>query len=380
MARKKIFMIFHGRMPSEKASALFAVEEAQSFANLGVEVVLLVPRRLGRAKTSIGEYYSLTQNFRVVYLPTIDIFWVPFFKRFAFHVSFVVFSLFTLIYVLLYSTHKDSIYSNESLPILLATFFRVNTLYQVHDFPEKKFSFYKLVCTRVKHVLIITEWKQKELVERFSLPSEKIHLVRNGVHVEKYGGLPPVDKAREALGLPSGVPVVVYTGHLYGWKGVETLARALSSMPTVQGYFVGGTEGDVANYRSNFSSFANIHFVGHRPHVEMPLWQHASDVLVLPNTAHEKLSTHYTSPMKLFEYMASGRPIVASRIPSIEEVVSEREVFFAHPDDPISFARVIEETLSNSDKARKRAMSAHALASQYSWKSRAERILSFLFV
>lgn len=372
-------MIFHGRLPSEKAGSLFAVEEAHSFAKHGCDVVLIAPRRLGRSEKSITEYYAVPQNFKVVYLPTLDVFKVPFMKKIAFHISFVVFSFFTLLYLLKESKENDVIYSNESLPILLATFFRENTLYQVHDFPENKKWFYTQVLLRVRHVLIITEWKRDELVNKFGVKREHVHLVRNGVHREKYTTVLSRTEARKKLNLPLDTNIVCYTGHLYSWKGVATLAQALTATPSVLGYFVGGTPEDVSEYQSNFSSYKNIHFVGHQPHDSMPLWQKACDVLVLPNTAKEKISTHYTSPMKLFEYIASGTPVIASRIPSIEEVVTEEDVFFAHPDDPDSFRNVITYVLSHREEAEIRARNALQHSLQFDWEERAKKVLSFLF-
>ena len=118
-------------------------------------------------------------------------------------------------------------------------------------------------------------------------------------------------------------------------------------------------------------SLPRITFVPHQPLDKIPLYQKAADVLVLPNTAKEEASRVETSPVKLFEYLASSRPIVASDIPSIRDIVSEREVFFAQPDDGESFARVIVEALSG-DPDRSRA--ALSLAENSSWEERAKNI------
>jgi len=78
-------------------------------------------------------------------------------------------------------------------------------------------------------------------------------------------------------------------------------------MPVCEFYFVGGTSATYWRYRKEYVA-ANMHFVGHVPHEEIPAWQAAADMLIIPNTAQQEISTHYTSPMKLFEYMASERP------------------------------------------------------------------------
>src|SRR3989338_8945685 len=120
--RRKLFLIFHGRFPSEKAAALFAAKSAEAFAASGQEVVMLVPRRFGRFKESAYNFYGLERNFKIVFLPTLDLFALPFFKRFAFGLSFVLFSVFSFSYLIFRARRGDIIYSNETLPLLFSSF------------------------------------------------------------------------------------------------------------------------------------------------------------------------------------------------------------------------------------------------------------------
>jgi glycosyltransferase involved in cell wall biosynthesis len=108
------------------------------------------------------------------------------------------------------------------------------------------------------------------------------------------------------------------------------------------------------------------------------LWQRSADVLVLPNTAKEKISAYYTSPMKLFEYMASKKPIVASDIPSIKEIVSEENVFFVLPDDSAKLALGIKSVFLDDALAEKRAIKSFEDVRSHTWQNRAERIINFM--
>ena len=107
--------------------------------------------------------------------------------------------------------------------------------------------------------------------------------------------------------------------------------------------FVGGTLNDIKNFKKKYIESKNILFTGYKEHKEIPIWQKSADVLVLPNTAKEKISKYYTSPMKLFEYMASKRAIIASDIPSIRELVNDDMVYFVEPDNPLKLSNGIKD-------------------------------------
>ncbi len=72
--------------------------------------------------------------------------------------------------------------------------------------------------------------------------------------------------------------------------------------------------------------------------------------------------------------MASGVPIVASRLPSIQELLNDENAFLVPPDDPEALARGIQEALAHPDEARRKALLARACVSEHTWEKRAERI------
>ena len=315
---KKIFLLFHGRFPSEKAASLFAAKSAEAFSEKGIDVTLVVPRRIGYKSKNYSLFYNIKDSFNVVYLPTIDLFNFPVIRAVAFYVSFLTFSLSAFFYLFIKAKKSDVVYSNESLPLLLATFILPNTFYELHDYPEGKFWFYSSLLKRCRWVLSTNKWKADDLKKTFSLPDKKIIVELNAVNVNQFSLDIPQEEARKELGLPLDKKIILYTGHLYGWKGADVLAGTAPLLgDDVSIIFVGGTSDAVAAYKTKYSDASNIKFVGFRPHEEIVLWQKSADVLVLPNTAKEKISKYYTSPMKLFEYMASGRIILASDLPSI---------------------------------------------------------------
>ena len=372
-----MFLIFHGRFPSEKAAGLFAGKSAEAFAKEGIDVTLVVPRRLGRIKADPYQYFSLEKNFEIKYLPTIDLFQVPFLKRFAFRLSLVFFSFTTLGFIFGAGKIKDSIiYSNETLPLMFLSFFSKNCFYEMHDFPEKKKSFYKELFRRVKGIIVHNRWKMENIKSEFGISEEKLFYEPNAVDLVDFDIDISKEDAREKLGLPKDKKIVVYTGHLYGWKGTDTLARAGKSLNDVLIYFVGGTSEDVDKYQDKYESH-NIVFVGNKKHSEIPLWQKSADLLVIPNSAREPIGKFYTSPMKLFEYMASRVPILASRVPAIEELVDDSSAFFFEPDNEEDLKNKIETALGENSRESK-SMSAYNKVLEFTWQKRAGRIIKFL--
>jgi glycosyltransferase involved in cell wall biosynthesis len=223
----------------------------------------------------------------------------------------------------------------------------------------------------------ITAGLADELRRRFGA-RDRVAVIPDGVRLD------PDDEVRLKPGtIASGDvhrrPVVAYAGHLYAWKGVDLLLRALAQVPEVDASIVGGheREPDLARMRSLASTLgleARVTFTGQVRPPEVPARLAAADILVLPNPA-SAISTHATSPLKLFEYMAAGRAIVASDLPSIREVLTdERTALLVPPGDPAAMAVAIRRLASDAALGARLGAAARAEVAQYSWSRRAERL------
>jgi glycosyltransferase involved in cell wall biosynthesis len=177
----------------------------------------------------------------------------------------------------------------------------------------------------------------------------------------------------------SGSPIVAYAGHLYTWKGVDLLLEALALVPDVRGLIVGGhaAEPDLARVRAlaeRLGIAGRVTFTGMIEPARVAGLLRSAAILALPNPA-SAISNRFTSPLKLFEYMAAGRPIVASDLPSIREILhDERDALLIAPGDATAFAAAIRRLIAEPETAGRMGRAAAALAPQYSWSRRAERL------
>ena len=231
---------------------------------------------------------------------------------------------------------------------------------------------------KARGIIVISDGLRAELIAA-GMASEKIIVVRDSVDVAQFQNVPSKNDCRDQLGIPLDQKVAVYTGHLYGWKGADTLARAgkLLAGENIHTYVVGGTDAEIVTFRAEFSS-RFVHVIGRRDHNEMPRWLAAADVLVIPNSAKYKIGAVYTSPLKLFEYMAAGRPIVATAVPALREVLGENAIF-AEADNPDSIAAAIQKTFDNYSVLENQAKKiAETVATKYSWERRGELIINFM--
>jgi glycosyltransferase involved in cell wall biosynthesis len=177
-----------------------------------------------------------------------------------------------------------------------------------------------------------------------------------------------------------GQPVVVgYAGHLYAWKGVDVLLQALFRVPGARGLIIGGheQEPDLGRLRALAGSLNiddRVTFTGLVPPRSVPELLARADILALPNPA-SAISTLYTSPLKLFEYLAAGRPIVASDLPSMREVLrNDVNGLLVTPGDPDALASALRRLIGDPALRERLARAASDSAAEYTWDRRAEHL------
>ena len=217
----------------------------------------------------------------------------------------------------------------------------------------------------------------------YGVPTERVMVAHDGVDQEwlSRDGATAVETAVRPTG-PGQEPrpfTVGYVGHLHPGRGINVLLEAGAQLPDADFTVVGGFDGPVQELRRTAEErgVANLKLVGHVPHDQVPAWLRSFDALVMPFS--DSLETKRTaSPMKLFEYMASGKPIIASNLPTIREVLEhEKTALLVAPDDPHQLAAAVRRLRSDPQLASALATEAKRAVQAYTWERRVERIVRF---
>ncbi|WP_084669090.1 glycosyltransferase family 4 protein [Spirulina major] len=208
----------------------------------------------------------------------------------------------------------------------------------------------------------------------------KICIAPSAVDLAPFIPAQPQAIARQALNLATNQPIALYAGNLYDYKGIPTILQAATQLPHCQFVLVGGQTKDVERVRSQALRLGlhNLQITGYKTQAELPPYLFAADLLLLPTSQQWKLAST-TSPLKLFEYMAAQRPIIASDLPNIATVLRDRHNGrLIPPDDPDAMADAIRALLADPVAGDAIAAQAWQDVQHHTWTQRAATILQFI--
>jgi glycosyltransferase involved in cell wall biosynthesis len=234
-----------------------------------------------------------------------------------------------------------------------------------------------------KRLLSITQALADLLAELYPphLLKDQIVIGPNGVDLERFKNQPEPPAARKELGLPERVTAVC-TGHLYAGRGVDLFLSLAEAFPQAHFLWVGGTASDVETWQKKAAqkNLENITYTGFIPNADLPRYQAAADILLMPYGStiagsSGGNSVDICSPMKMFEYMASGRAIITSGLPVIREVLNENNAVFCPPDDFSAWREALVEMIANPKFRHDLGQQARQDSVQYTWKERAQKTL-----
>lgn len=369
----KIVAISASQVPSSAANSIQALKAVHALAQLGHDVTLLVPQSSARPGwDDLASFYGLRTPFQVETLPGASrrLFFLLAVRRAA-----------RLNPGLLYVWPLQSAVLGllHGLPVLL----------EMHDLPSGRvgpfwYRYFRDAKGR-KRITVITRALKNALDDRYGsfLRPQDVILAPNGVDLERFADLPDPPTARRILALPSAVTVAC-AGHLYAGRGAELFLELAKQFPVAQFLWVGGKPADVETWQARAAAqgVSNLIFTGFIHNAQLPLYQAAADVLLMPYGREIGISSggghsaQVSSPMKMFEYLATGRAILASDLPVFHEVLNERNCVFCAPDEVGQWADALRALLGDPQRYADLASQARADAANYAWVERARRILA----
>ena len=370
----KIIYLANLRLPTEKAYGIQIAKMCEAFNDAGHEVTLIYPERQNKIKDNIFDYYGLRDSFDCNRVGVLDFYWPGFLDKFAAVIKNYI-SAKKLVHEALKYKDADIFYTRDELVDYFLSCYKKNVIFESHRFSNKRKIFYsRFKKLNLKIVAISQELKDAFI--RFGYKESNILVARDGVDAALFDINLSKEESRRTCNLPQDKKIIMYSGHLFEWKGADVLAEAAYNMPDSLFVFAGGTDRDIEKFKAKYES-DNILILGRSPHSKVPSLLKAADVLVLPNRSKEIISEKYTSPLKLFEYMMSQRPIVASDLPSIREVLNDKNSILVGSDSPAELMRGIENVLSDSSLAERIAIQSYQDVKEYTWSRRAEKIIRF---
>ena len=172
-----------------------------------------------------------------------------------------------------------------------------------------------------------------------------------------------------------------YIGHLYKGRGIDIIIDIADKLPRVIFHIVGGNNKDVDNW-SLKTNQENVIFHGYKSNSEIPYIISQFDILLAPYQkkvflANNTNTSQFMSPLKIFEYMSSGKPIIASNLPVLSEIlINNVNAIMVEPDNVGEWIKAIKKINSNKNMALKFAENAKLeFFKKYKWETRAVNIL-----
>jgi glycosyltransferase involved in cell wall biosynthesis len=397
MAIQKLIYITNARLPTEKAHGFQICKMCEALARNGVEVSLLHPYRYqwdpGLQGRNVFDYYSVPRSFQVRTLPNLDV--VPlerFLPKGPFPAVFFAHAFVWGLYGALIARREkaDLYYTRDSELAYWLGRLGMPTVYEAHLVPKvgQWLLLRRLACQPALRLVVVLTWFIKEQFAGMGFPEERVIELPDGVDLALFEDLPSKEECRRRLGLPLDSVIIGYIGRfqtLEMEKGIPELVQAMALLPTVNGsepllLCVGGPMDAVPSYFTFASQRGvpehRLKFVDRVPNREVPHWIRACDVVTIPWPWTE-FSAYFTSPLKLFEYMAAGVPIVATDLPSLREVLRHGEnAWLVEPGSSRSLGEGLKIVLGDWSTAQRLAAQARSDVHCFTWVERAHVILA----
>jgi glycosyltransferase involved in cell wall biosynthesis len=379
-----IFLVYYGSFNTKSGSNVHILELLGNLKKYS-DVVLFAPGQKSVNRALSG----------VKYVPVID-------NKYLVQPSYE----FMLSFYLLYSCIKnrpDVLYLRQNsfpfFPIILCKVLKIPSVVEVNglvldelkvnnskSFAYRIFSYLALRSEKLNYrycnrIVSVTDKLRDELVSLYAVSEDKIFVINNGANTDLFK---PLDReqVKAELGLERSKTYVCFVGHLAAWQGVEFLIHAspliLDKCPDVRFLVVGdgAMKNKLLKITSELGLLDKFIFTGRVPYESVPLYINAADICVAPfiKGRNSKIGL---SALKTYEYLACGKPIVASSIPGVKDLIElSGGGISVSPEDPEELAvAVIKLILNENARALMGEKGRKYVVENHSWNGVARKIL-----
>jgi len=396
-AKIKIAVISSGHIPSQWAHSINTMKMANAFSKLGHNVeVLTVERYLERKNKQrikdIYKFYGISKNIKILYFRDNFLFYLEEMKPFNWILWILkkitknriryIFDPENQISEYCKKNNVDICYCRSYRTVFYNIKNKIPSIMESHT-PNIKHPdlqrVIKLSHSKYFKGLVTISDILKQNFMKAGIPKDKILVLQDGVDIESFQNIKKTE-ARANLGLPQDKSIIMYCGHLYKGRGIEYILDAAKILKDKNVMFaiVGGFPSDVSYWKkyANDMGLVNVVFTGFVENGMVPTYLKAADVLLMPYT-RDTPTYKWMSPLKLFEYMAAGQPIIATDLVAIKERIENLKTgILVKEKSGKEIANAVRLILDNRVLANKLSRNAAKEVEKYSLRKRAEAILN----
>lgn len=284
--------------------------------------------------------------------------------------------------VLIVLKEKPShIFTRDIVIAFALSLFSIKVTYEAHKEPKTKVAkFLIFLLKNKKNFFLVTISNALKIFycQKYKYSPSKVLDCHDAVFVDKYDDIRKSTKEelRKILSLPNDKIIIMHTGSLYKGRGAELFKIIIDNFNDILFVQVGGNEKDIKRYERFYANYNNILFVGHQSNENLIKYQMSADLLFYPMT--ENTSTYWCcSPMKIFEYMASGVPILSSNVGSVSEVLNNSNSIPFNSEESI-IEGVVYFLINKQDGEYKAKKALNDVRLSFTWNKRVKKIIGYI--
>lgn len=370
-----IAYVFDRPLPARETDSEQAVRTLSALARRGAHLTLVLPSTANASPRArdIAEHYGVDDNFSVLGIPNPFQRWAS--ARKGWHARRAL-------------QHPrvraaDVIYTRNFPTLFALASGRRAFAYETYrpwprQFPILKPAFRNAMRSPYFLGAILHSHFACKSYGELGVEAQRMLVAHNGHDPSAFTDSTSRETLRQQLGLPVEGPLVVYAGHVNATKGLHGVVGMARAHPRVQFALV-GSDG-YGWIESLASQRANLHVVRWQPFAQVARYLRAADVLLQPpSSVPLRLVGNTVLPMKLFSYLAAGRPIVAPDLPDVRELLRHDEnAWLVRANDWLAAGRAIVRLVGDAALAERLSAAALETSRELTWDARAKRVLDFL--